>query len=58
MRVMSAARRAISVPDPKARPASAWAKAGASLMPSPAIATMVLEAPPPPILAPLDPTGG
>src|SRR3990167_3519211 len=37
--VMSAASIATSVPVPSARPMSAWARAGASLMPSPTIPT-------------------
>ena len=39
MSVMSAASMATSVPVPMAMPTSAWASAGASLMPSPTMAT-------------------
>ena len=39
MRVTSAASMATSVPEPIAMPTSAWARAGASLMPSPTMAT-------------------
>ena len=38
-RVMSLASMATSVPVPMAHPTSAWASAGASLIPSPTIAT-------------------
>ena len=41
MSVMSAASMATSVPVPMAMPTSACASAGASLMPSPTIATML-----------------
>ena len=41
MRVMSEAAIATSVPVPMAIPRSAWARAGASLMPSPTIATVL-----------------
>jgi hypothetical protein len=39
MRVTSAASMATSVPVPMANPTSAWARAGASLMPSPTMPT-------------------
>ena len=40
-RVMSAASMATSVPVPIARPRSAWARAAASLTPSPTMATVL-----------------
>ncbi len=39
IRVMSEASMAISVPVPRAMPTSAWARLGASLRPSPTMAT-------------------
>ena len=39
IKVTSAASMATSVPEPMAMPTSAWARAGASLMPSPTMAT-------------------